>query len=178
MASITDLGAGSIIGGAAALGASIYGGVASSIANTNARKLIQQQRNDNEAWYNIRMSQDYTRRADVQAAINKQRELLNEQYKRARATNVVAGGTNEALSAQQQVANNSVAQTMSDVAAAGANYKDNVERQYRQQDAALNQQQAQSYQQQAAQTAQAASQAVNAGINLVGQDIVLRKSNN
>ncbi len=156
------------IGGVAALGSAIYGGIKSAKANNKARDLVQQQRRDNKAWYNVRMAQDYTQRADVQAAIKRQRELLNEQYQRARATNVVAGGTDEALALQQQAANKSLSDTMTDVAAQGAAYKDNVEQQYRAQDAALNQQQAQSYQQQAAQAAQAASQGVNAGMGLMG----------
>ena len=159
------------VGGTLALGSAIYGAVASSKANKEARKLIQQQRDDNRAWYDTKMAQDYTQRADVQAAIKKQRELLNEQYSRARRTNVVAGGTDESLALQQQAANNSLSQTMTDIAANAANYKDNVENQYRAQDAALNQQQVQTYQQQAAQAAQAASQAVNAGVNMMGQGL-------
>ena len=162
---------GSIIGGVAALGSAIYGGISSSIANNRARALIQQQRDDNRAWYNTKMEQDYTQRSDVQAAIKRQRELLNEQYNRARRTNVVAGGTDESLALQQQAANKSLSDTMTDVASQASAYKDNVEQQYRAQDAALNQQQAQNYQQQGAQAAAAASQAVNAGLNMMGNDI-------
>lgn len=165
-----------IIGGVAALGSAIYGGIKSAQANNNARRLIEQQRDDNRGWYNLRMSQDYTQRADVQAAIKRQRELLNEQYQRAKATNVVAGGTDEALALQQQAANKSVSDTMTDIAAQAANYKDNVEQQYRAQDAALNQQQVQNYQQQAAQTAQAASQGVNAGLGMLGNGLAKTKA--
>lgn len=165
-----------IIGGVAALGSAIYGGIKSAQANNNARRLIERQRDDNRGWYNLRMSQDYTQRADVQAAIKRQRELLNEQYQRAKATNVVAGGTDEALALQQQAANKSVSDTMTDIAAQAANYKDNVEQQYRAQDAALNQQQVQNYQQQAAQTAQAASQGVNAGLGMLGNGLAKTKA--
>ena len=164
------------IGGVAALGSAIYGGIKSANANNKARDLIQQQRRDNRDWYNLRMSQDYTQRADVQAAIKRQRELLKEQYQRAKATNVVAGGTDEALALQQQAANKSVSDTMTDIAAQAANYKDNVERQYRAQDAALNQQEVQNYQQQAAQTAQAASQGVNAGLGVLGNGLAKTKA--
>jgi len=163
--------ASSIIGGVGALGSAIYGAVTSARANNKARQLIQKQRDDNRNWYNVKMAQDYTQRSDVQAAIKRQRELLDEQYKKARATNTVAGGTDEALALQKKAANAALAQTTTDIAAGATQYKDNVEQQYRNQDAALNQQQAQSYQQQAAQAAQAASQAVNAGIGLVGQGI-------
>jgi hypothetical protein len=57
---------------------------------------------------------------------------------------------------------------MTDVASQASAYKDAVDRQYRAQDAALNQQQAANYQQQAAATAAAAGQAVNAGVGLMG----------
>lgn len=165
------------IGGVAALGSAVYGGLSSSKANEKARDLISQQRRDNRAWYNLRMSQDYTQRADVQAAIKRQRELLNEQYNQARGKNIVAGGTDEALALQQQAANQSLSQTMTDVAAQAGSYKDNVEQQYRQQDAALNQQEVQNYQQQAQQAAQAGSQGVNAGLGLMGNALGIGKIN-
>lgn len=163
--------ASAIIGGATALGSAIYGAVKSSKANKKAQQLIQQQRDDNKRWYDVKMAQDYTQRSDVQAAIKRQRELLQEQYENARKSKVVAGGTDESVALQQQAANRALSDTATDIAAQAANYKDSVEQQYRAQDAALNQQQIQNYQQQAASTAQAASQAVNAGVNLVGQGI-------
>ena len=156
------------IGGAAALGGAIYGGIKSGKYNRKAEALIQKQRDDNKAWWNVKNASDYTQRADVQAAITKQRELLNEQYKRAKATNTVAGGTAESIALQKQAANASLAQTASEVAAAGANYKERMENQYRAQDAALNQQQAENNRQIAKETAAAASQLVNAGIGTVG----------
>lgn len=168
---------GTIIGAVGALGSSIYGALASSAANNRARRLIQRQRDDNKRWYDTRMSQDYTLRSDAQAAINRQRELLNEQYGRARKTQVVSGGSDEAAALQKAAANKSLSDTMTGIAENAADYKDNVERQYRAQDAALNQQQAQSYQQQAAQTAQAASQAVNAGLSLMGNSIAAKGTN-
>jgi len=163
------------IGAGLALGSAIYGGIQSSIANNKARKLIQQQRDANKRWYDTKMAQDYTLRTDAQAAINRQRELLNEQYNKARKTGVVSGATDEAIALQKAAANKSVSDTMTDIASQASAYKDNVEARYKAEDSALNQQQAQSYQQQAAQTAQAASQAVSAGINVAGNEAYLGK---
>ena len=168
--------ASSIIGGVTALGSAIYGAIKSSKAMQNARRLIQRQRDDNNRWYNTKRSQDYTQRADVQNAVNQQRDMLNEQGRRALAINTVVGGTDQSLALQKESANRSLAQATADLGAQSAAYNDNIEQQYRAQDAALNQQQAQSEQQQAAQTAQAASQAVNAGINLVGQGLAYKKN--
>ena len=160
---------GTAVAAALALGNAIYGGIKSSQANNKARKLLQQQREDNKKWYDTEMAKDYTLRTDTQAAINRQRELLEEQYKQARARQAVSGGSDESVALAKEAANRSLSDTMTDIAANASARKDAVEQQYLAQDAALNQQQAQSYQQQAAQAAQAASQAVNAGISLTGQ---------
>lgn len=162
----------SIIGGTiGSLASAIYGGVKSSQYNNKARGIVGDMVKDNKAWYDTRMSQDYTARADVQAAINRQRQILDEQYRNAKAANVVAGGTDAQLALQKEAANRATAQVTTDIASQANAYKDRVEDQYRAQDAALKQQQAQSYQQQAAATAQAASQAVDSGLNLVGQGV-------
>ena len=156
--------ASSIIGGVTALGGALYGAVRSSQLNNKARNITKDQLAENKQWYNLKRSQDYTQRA----AIKRQRELLDEQSRRAAATNLIAGGTDESLALQKEAANRSLAQATTDIAAAGASYNDNIENQYRAQDAALNQQMAQSYAQQAAQTSQAASQVVNAGVGMMG----------
>lgn len=132
---------GSLIGAAAQVGSSIYGAIKSSQANKRAQQLIQNQRDENQKWYDQKMAEDYTQRTDVQNVLRKQRELLQEQYQRARATNLVAGGTDESLALQQAAANNAMGDTMADIAANAASYKEGVENQYRAQDAALNQQQ-------------------------------------
>ena len=161
----------SIIGGVTSLGSAIYGAIKSSKANNEARKLIQQQRDDNERWYNIKKNTNYTQRADVQRAITKQRELLDEQLKSSNARSIVGGASDESAALAKDAANKSLAEATADIAAAGAQYQDQVEQQYRQQDAALNQQQVQGLQQQGAATAAAAGQAVNAGLNMVGQGL-------
>lgn len=131
---------GAIIGAAAQVGSSIYGAIKSSQANKKAQEMIQNQRAENKKWYDQRMAEDYMQRTDIQNVLRKQRELLNEQYRRARATNIVAGGTDESLALQQQAANAAMGDTMADIAANAESYRDSIESQYRTQDAALNQQ--------------------------------------
>lgn len=149
---------GAIIGAAAQIGSSIYGAVKSSQANKRAQAMIQNQRDENQKWYDQKMAGDYTQRSDVQNILRKQRDLLNEQYQRARATNIVAGGTDESLALQQQAANEAMGDTIADIAANASNYKDSIENQYRAQDAALNQQQIGVEQANAQAIAQAAGQ--------------------
>ena len=149
---------GTLIGAAAQVGSSIYGAIKSSQANKRAEKLLQNQRDENQKWYDQKMSEDYSQRTDVQNVLRKQRELLNEQYQRARATNVVAGGTDESLALQQQAANDAMGDTMADIAANADTYKEGVENQFRTQDAALNQQQIANEQNRAQTIANAAGQ--------------------
>lgn len=158
---------GAIIGAAAQVGSSIYGAIKSSQANKRAEDLLRNQRDENRKWYETRMAEDYTRRADVQNILRKQRELFQDQYKRARATNVVAGGTDESLALQQAGANETMGETMADVAANAADYKDAVEQQFREKDAALDQQEVAIQQNKAQQIANAAGQMGSAVSGLV-----------
>lgn len=158
---------GQIIGAAAQVGSSIYGAIKSSQANKRAEEMIQNQRDENKKWYDAKMAEDYTQRSEVQNILRKQRELLNEQYQRARATNIVAGGTDESLALQQQAANEAMGDTTADIAANASNYKDSVENQFWAQDAALNQQQISVEQAKAQFIAQAADQVGSAVSGLV-----------
>lgn len=158
---------GAIAGAAIQAGSSIYGAIKSSQANKRAKDLIQSERDANRKWYEEKMAEDYMQRADVQNVLRKQRELLNEQYQRARATNVVAGGTDESLALQQQAANETVGETTANIAAQSEAYKEGVENQFREKDSQLNQQQVNVYQNEASQIAQAAGQMGKAVSGLV-----------
>ena len=57
------------IGLTAATAGAIYGGIKSGKLNRQAEKILQQQKKDNQNWYDVKMSSDYTQRADVQAAM-------------------------------------------------------------------------------------------------------------
>lgn len=158
---------GAAIGTAAQVGASIYGAIKSSQANKKAMDILKAQKDENKKWYEERMNEDYLQRADVQNVLRKQRELLGEQYKRARATNVVAGGTDESLAMQQQAANEVLGDTMGNIAAQAESYKEGVENQYRSTDAALAQQEMGIHQTQAQTIATAAGQVGKAVSGLV-----------
>lgn len=158
---------GAAIGTAAQVGASIYGAIKSSQANKKAMDILKAQKDENKKWYEERMNEDYLQRADVQNVLRKQRELLGEQYKRARATNVVAGGTDESLAMQQQAANEVLGDTMGNIAAQAESYKEGVENQYRSTDAALAQQEMGIHQTRAQNIATAAGQVGKAVSGLV-----------
>lgn len=158
-------------GAAASLASSVIGAVRSAEATREANALINTQKVKNKNWYDSQVSQDYMQRPDTQAILKKQKELLDAHYNRAAATNVVSGGTDEALAMQKAQANDTVADTMTNIAAQASSYKDNIEQQYRQQENALTQQQIAAEQAKAGQIAQAAGQGVSAGLNLMGTGI-------
>ena len=149
------------------LGSTIYGQYKSKEYNDKAQAELDKRRKENKQWYNQKMNEDYMMRSDVQNVLRKQREVLQEQYQRARATNIVAGGTDEALALQQQAANKTMGDTMANIAANASTYKDAIENQYRTQENALSAQQQQIYNNQATQVANAASQASQMGSNLL-----------
>ena len=138
--------------------------------------MIQNQRDENQKWYDQKMAEDYMQRSDVQNVLRKQRELLNEQYERARATNLITGGTDESLSVMQEAANKTMADTMADIAAGADAYREGIENQYRAQDAALNQQQIGIEQGKAQSIAQAAGQVGSAVSGLATGASAIRTS--
>lgn len=158
---------GQIIGAGLQAGSAIYGAIKSSQANKKAMQLLQNQRDENKKWYEQRMAEDYTQRADVQNVLRKQKEMLAEQYKRARATNVVAGGTDEALVLQQREANETLGDTTANIAAQSEAYKEGIENQYRQREAELAQQEIEHYQNKAQAISAAAGQVGSAVSGLV-----------
>lgn len=149
---------GAIVGAAAQVGSSIYGAIKSSQASKRAMDLLKARKEENRKWYEEKMAEDYMQRPDVQNALRKHKDLLGEQMKRSRATNIVAGGTDESLALGQQAAMESLGETTADIAAQAADYKESVENQFRETDAALDQQEMGIHQQQAQSIANAAGQ--------------------
>lgn len=106
---------------------SIWGAVESSKANKRAMDLINK---DEKAWqdyYDKEMKQDYMERPEIKKAVQTARDLAGETLKKARAMNIVAGGTDEALVLQQEEANNLVSDVMSNAATQAALRKDALE---------------------------------------------------
>lgn len=149
---------GAILGTAAQIGSSIYGAIKSSEAGKKAEALIRNQRDENQRWYHTKRAEDYTKRSDIQNILRKQKEMFSENYDRIRGTNAVMGGTDEAVALQQEGANAAMAEAAADIAAQSSSYKEGIETQFRQQDAALNQQQVAVEQNKAQQIADAAGQ--------------------
>lgn len=165
------IGTTALIGAGLGLASSIYGAINSAQHNKRSQNLIDAQRRKNAQWYEQEMSRDYMNRQDTQAVLKKQKEMLDEYYNRAASASAVTGSTDEAAAQAKAAANKTLENTMTNIAANSAAYKDNIGQQYRSKDDLFNQQQSAIEAQRSQQIAQAAGQAVNAGLSLVGTSI-------
>ncbi len=147
---------GSIIGGALGVAGSIFGGISASRAMKKAKKNIEAQRRKNENWYNRRYNEDATQRADAQAILKRTEESIRDRNRASAGTAAVMGGTAEAAAADKAANNKALVDATTNIAVAADQRKDEIERQYQQND--------QHYQEQLnnleVQKAQAISQAV------------------
>lgn len=128
---------GSLVGTAFNIGTSIFGGIAASRAMKKIKKDLQDQRKENEAWYNRRYNEDSTQRADAQRILNKTEESIRNRNRAAAGSQAVIGGTQESLAATKAANNEALAEAASRIAVAGDSRKDQIEQQYRAKDSNL-----------------------------------------
>lgn len=121
---------GGIIGGVGSAVGGIVGGNATRKAAQRNAKLIKEAEENAKAWYDREYNASFLDRSDAKAAINQTRELLNERYKNAEASAVVSGATDESLARQKAAANETVSDTMSNIAAQADVYKQQVRSNY------------------------------------------------
>lgn len=112
------------------LASSLFGGYKAGKERKKMDGQIKSWESDNKAFYNSRALGDYTQRADAQNALRRMREELDRQTKRATNTQAITGGTLEQTAVAKDSANKALADTTSNIAAVGAQYKDRVTDQY------------------------------------------------
>lgn len=112
------------------LGQSIYSGIKAGEDWKKADALQQKQMADNEAWYNNEYYTDYTKRADSQNLLKRLKETTDRNNKRAEMTAAITGATPESVQAEKNANNKIVTDTYGNLAAMGAQHKDNVQQQY------------------------------------------------
>lgn len=130
---------GAIIGAGMSAAGSIYGGIQASKAARKAKKEAEDQRRKNENWFDRRYNEDYTQRADAQRLLTLTEENIRNRNRAAAGAQAVTGGTDEGLAATKEANNRALAKTASAINAQADTRKDNIERQYRQGDAAYSQ---------------------------------------
>jgi len=155
---------GSLIGAGLGAAASIIGGIKAGKESRKARRMLDRMGADNQAWYDRRYNEDATQRADAQRMLQMTMDRMRQRNRAAAGTAAVMGSSTEAVAAEKQANAQALADTASQIAAAGAQRKDQVEGQYLQRKDNLTQQQMGLHQQQAANIAQATQGAAGAMI--------------
>lgn len=122
---------GAAIGGAMKIGGAIFGGVSASKAMKQVKKNLEQQRRDNQDWYDRRYNEDATQRADAQRILTITNENIRQRNKQSAGVAAVMGGTEESVAATKAANNQAMAEAASQIAVAGDRRKDSIESQYR-----------------------------------------------
>jgi len=112
------------------LGQSVYSGIKAGEDRKAADALQAKQEADNESWYNKEYYTDYTKRADSQNLLKRLKETTDTNNKRNEMTAAITGATDESVQVSKDANNKVVSDTMGNLAAMGARYKDNVMRTY------------------------------------------------
>ena len=112
-----------MLGTLLAIGGSIAGGIAGADAAKKQRRMLEEQKQKNQAWYDKNYYADPTQRADAQAAISRMRDVMQERTKRTAGTTAVVGGTEEAVAAEKEAQNNALADVVTNIAASNKQEK-------------------------------------------------------
>lgn len=159
---------GSIIGaGIGALG-SIFGGLSASSAMKQRRDGVLRLKQENKDWFDRRYNEDALQRADALALLERTKEAVRNRNQRAAGVQAVMGGTDESVAHEREAGNKAIADVTTNIAAEGARRKDQIEAQYRAQDAALQGQLNDIERDRANATSEAIKGVASAGANIAG----------
>lgn len=131
---------GGIIGGAMNIGASIFGGIKNAKAMKEVQANLEQQKKDNQDWYDRRYNEDSTQRADAQRLLTMTEESIKNRNKQAAGAAAVMGGTEESVAAAKAANNQALTDTMSQINAQADARKDTIEQTFQNNERNLNNQ--------------------------------------
>lgn len=159
---------GSIIGGAMKLGAGIFGGISAARAARKMKENIEQQKAENQRWYDKNYNEDATQRADAQRLLTMTEDSISKRNQQAAGAAAVMGGTEESVAAAKEANAKALSDTMSSINTAAEARKSQIEQQYMAKNDNLSQQLNNMEQQKAQNIAAAVSDAGNAGADVAG----------
>lgn len=128
---------GAIVGAVASVGSAIAGGISGARANRKRKRAIRDEKAENTAWYNRRYNEDPLARSDTQRILNRTQEAIRRNNQTAQAQQAVVGGSEESVAATKQANAQALASAASSISANNDARKDEVEQQYRAQQANL-----------------------------------------
>lgn len=122
---------GGIIGGAAGALGGIFGGISKNKMLKKMGNMINEQKRENQDWYDRRYNEDATQRADAQAILTQTADMIRQRNQQSAGTQAVMGGTEESAAAAKEANAKALSDATSQIAVAGAQRKDQIEGQYR-----------------------------------------------
>jgi hypothetical protein len=131
---------GGIIGAAAGAAGGILGGISKNKALKQQMKMVNEQKKENQDWYDRRYNEDSTQRADAQAMLTKTAEAIKQRNQASAGSAAVMGGTEESVASTKAANAQAMADATSNIVVAGEQRKDQIESQYRERNNELNQQ--------------------------------------
>lgn len=121
---------GSLIGAGLGVASSIFGGVSARKARRKQERMLAQQEQENQAWYDRKYNEDPTKRADTVRLLTQMQEQIKNRNKAAKGRQAVIGGTEDSTTAVKEANNKTLADTTSQIVAANETRKDDIESQY------------------------------------------------
>lgn len=129
-----------IIGAAAGAVSGIFGGISKNNMLKKQMKMVNEQKRENQDWYDRRYNEDSTQRADAQAMLTRTAEMIKQQNAGAAGAAAVMGGTDESAAAAKEANAKALAEATSQIVQAGEQRKDQIENQYMEKKSALDEQ--------------------------------------
>lgn len=121
---------GSLIGAGLGVASSIFGGISARKARRKQERMLAQQEQENQAWYDRKYNDDPTKRADTVRLLTQMQEQIKNRNKAAKGRQAVMGGTEDSTTAVKEANNKTLADTTSQIVAANEARKDAIEGQY------------------------------------------------
>lgn len=118
----------------------IFGGISKNKMLKQQMKMVNEQKRENQDWYDSRYNEDATQRADAQRILAITEQNIRNRNRQAAGTAAVMGGTDESVAATKAANAQAMADAASQIAVAGDRRKDQIEGQYRERQHQLDEQ--------------------------------------
>lgn len=127
-----------IIGAAAGAAGGILGGISKNKMLKKQMKMVNEQKKENQNWYDRRYNEDATQRADAQAMLSQTAEAIKQRNQAAAGSAAVMGGTEESVAATKAANAQAMSDATTKIAVAGEQRKDQIENTYNERNNNLN----------------------------------------
>lgn len=131
-----------LIGTGVAAGGTVAGGILGAIERAKQRRILRQQEQQNQRWYNRRYNEVGTERADAKRALTAMRDAQAQRVADAAGRAAVMGTGAATVAQEKQAANQAIGNTVAGINAQAEQRKQAIENQYLQKQDQIQQQRA------------------------------------